>query len=58
MNEIEIDAQTVNYKECLMESYKDIEDPFTQEIQEMSYNQNPGDPSSLIKEVKLKERDG
>ena len=57
LNEIELDPSTINYKESLIESFREIEDPFEREIEEINYNQNPGDPSALIKSIVIKERD-
>lgn len=57
MNEIELDGSTVNYKECILESFKDIEDPFQREVEEMNYDQNPNEPSTLIKSINIKERE-
>lgn len=51
MNEIELDPATVNYKDCLQDSFKNIEDPFEREIRELNYDQNPADPSALIKNI-------
>ena len=56
MNELEMDPSTVNYKDCLLESYKQIEDPFDREIKELNYEQNPGEPSALIKNIVLAPR--
>jgi hypothetical protein len=32
MNEIELDPATINYKEQLLETFKDVEDPFKREL--------------------------
>lgn len=48
MAELELDAQTVNYKDRLIESYRTVEDPFGREIEDINYEMNPSDPTSLI----------
>lgn len=35
--ELKIDAATVNYNNCLIQTYKGVEDPFETEIVELSY---------------------
>jgi hypothetical protein len=55
--EIKLTAQTVNYKDCLIEGYRGVEDPFESEIADLQYNQNPIDPSQVIREVIFKKDD-
>ena len=38
LNELELDPVTINYKEQLIESYKQIEDPFSKEITDLNYD--------------------
>ena len=55
LKQLELTAQNVNYKDLLIESYRLVEDPFKREIEELTYEQNPGDPDNLIKDIKLRE---
>jgi hypothetical protein len=48
--ELYLDATTINYKDCLVDSYRGVEDPFGTEIQDLQYAQNPIDPSQVIRE--------
>ena len=48
--ELKLDATTINYKDCLVDSYRGVEDPFGKEIQDLQYAQNPIDPSQVIRE--------
>ena len=48
--ELKLDATTINYKDCLVDSYRGVEDPFGTEIQDLQYAQNPIDPSQVIRE--------
>lgn len=54
VQEFKIDARTVNYKECLLESYKQIQDPFKIEIDDINFDQNPNDPSQLQMNISFK----
>lgn len=45
VKELTLSAKSVNYKECLLESYKMIADPFKVEIDDINFDQNPNDPS-------------
>lgn len=47
-------AQTISYKDCLTDSYRGVEDPFGIELAELSYNQNPTDPSQVFREIAFK----
>ena len=51
--ELHLDAQTVNYKDSMLDNFKLIQDPFDREIKEFTYDQNPSEPSALIKSVVL-----
>jgi hypothetical protein len=42
--ELHLTAATINYRDCLIDSYRGAEDPFESEITDLSYNQNPIDP--------------
>jgi hypothetical protein len=55
--ELVLTAQTVNYRDCLLEGYRGVEDPFEMEITDLQYNQNPIDPSQVIREVVFKRDD-
>ena len=55
MTEFELTAHNVNYKDQLLESYRLVEDPYHREIEELNYEQNPGDPDNLIKDIKLRQ---
>ena len=48
MTEYELTAQNVNYKDQLLEGFRMVEDPYHLEIEELNYEQNPGDPDNLI----------
>lgn len=52
--ELHLTAQTVNYRDCLVDSYRGVEDPFESEIAELGYNQNPAEPSQVIREIAFK----
>lgn len=43
--ELHLEAATVNYRDCLLDSFRGVEDPFETEIADLGYNQNPTDPS-------------
>jgi len=43
--ELHLTAQTVSYKDCLVDAYRGVEDPFESEIKGIEYNQNPAEPS-------------
>lgn len=55
--ELILTAQTVNYRDCLIEGYRGVEDPFDREIADLQYNQNPIDPSTVMREVVFKRDD-
>lgn len=55
--ELVLNAQTVNYKDCLIEGYRGVEDPFEREIADLQINQNPIDPSTVMREVIFKKDD-
>jgi hypothetical protein len=55
--ELHLEAKTVNYRECLVESYMGVEDPFGSEIAELTYQQNPVDPSTVQRNVTFKHDD-
>lgn len=43
--EYHLDAATVSYKDVLIAAYRGVEDPFDSELADLSYLQNPIDPS-------------
>lgn len=43
--EYKLDAATVSYKDVLIATYRGVEDPFDSELTDLSYLQNPIDPS-------------
>jgi hypothetical protein len=43
--ELKLDPATINYKDCLFEAYKGVEDPFDTEIADFIYSENPNDPT-------------
>jgi len=47
LEEVELDAATINYKSCILQAYRAIQDPFNTEIvsEAFDYEQNPSDPS-------------
>jgi hypothetical protein len=45
VQELHLNARTVNYKECILESFKQIQDPYKNEIDDINFDQNPNDPS-------------
>lgn len=51
--ELVLEPRTVNYKECLLESFKAIQDPFKIEIEDINFDQNPNDPSQLQMNIKF-----
>lgn len=51
--ELVLEPHTVNYKECLLESFKAIQDPFRREIEDINFDQNPNDPSQLQMNIKF-----
>ena len=53
VQEYQIDARTVNYKECLLQSFKQIQDPFKIELEDINFDQNPNDPSQLQMNIKF-----
>lgn len=55
--ELHLTAQTVNYRDCLVDAYRGVEDPFDSEVAELGYNQNPAEPSQVIRQIAFK-RDG
>jgi len=55
--ELHLDPATVNYRDCLIESYRGVEDPYESEISELSYAQNPADPSQVVRSVVFKHDD-
>lgn len=53
VREFILDARTVNYKECLLDSFKLVQDPFKIEIEDINFDQNPNDPSQLQMNIKF-----
>lgn len=51
--ELVLEPRTVNYKECLLESFKAIQDPFRREIEDVNFDQNPNDPTQLQMMIKF-----
>jgi hypothetical protein len=51
--ELVLEPKTVNYKECLLESFKAIQDPFRREIEDVNFDQNPNDPTQLQMMIKF-----
>lgn len=54
VRELNLQAKTVNYKECILESYRMIADPFKVELDDINFDQNPNDPSQLQMNIKFK----
>lgn len=54
VRELNLQAKTVNYKECILESFKMIADPFKVELDDINFDQNPNDPSQLQMNIKFK----
>ena len=57
MNELELDPHTINYQECLLDSFKTIEDPFGTEIESLNYERTQSLDAlsaSLIKNIVFK----
>jgi len=52
--ELNLDASTIQYKDVLIDSYRAVEDPFSSEIADLQYAQNPTDPSQVVREVVYK----
>ena len=52
--EYHLDAATVSYKDVLIATYRGIEDPFDSELSDLSYLQNPIDPSQVVRETVFK----
>ena len=50
---MQLDARTVNYKECLLETFKAIHDPFRRELEDVNFDQNPNDPTQLQMQIKF-----
>jgi hypothetical protein len=55
--ELQLDPATVNYRECLTDTFRGVEDPYSSDITDLNYNQNPTDPSKVIREIKFKHGD-
>ena len=55
LEEVELDAATVNYKQSILDIYRSIQDPFGTEIisEQFDYEQNPSDPSKPQKTMEL-----
>ena len=51
INEIELDRSTFKYHDGLIEVFRDVTDPFNQEIVSIKFDQNPAEPTALIKEI-------
>lgn len=49
--EINLDAATVNYRDLLLENFKEVQDPFGSEIADIQYDQNPADPSQVVRAI-------
>ena len=45
INELVLDPHTVNYKELILASFRDVNDPFRNQIVDINFDQNPNDPS-------------
>ena len=61
MNEhhIELDPFTVNYQDCLLETFKQIEDPFQSEIQDLNYDRTQAldnTSAAVVKHVVFKKQ--
>ena len=52
--ELHLDPATINYRECLVDTFKGVEDPFSTEIGDLNYDQNPTDPSQVIRNIVFK----
>ena len=52
--ELVLDPATINYKDCLLDHYRGVEDPYESEITDIVYGQNPNDPSQLMRNVVFK----
>jgi hypothetical protein len=52
--EYKLDAATVSYKDVLIATYRGVEDPFDSELTDLSYLQNPIDPSQVVRETVFK----
>lgn len=52
--EYHLDAATVSYKDVLIATYRGVEDPFDAELADLSYLQNPIDPSQVVRETVFK----
>lgn len=53
VQELVLDARTINYKQCLLDSFKQVQDPFKIEIEDINFDQNPNDPSQLQMNIKF-----
>ena len=47
--ELHLEPATVQYRDCLLESYRGVEDPYETEIADLSYSQNPADASLVVR---------
>ncbi len=52
--EYKLEAATVSYKDVLIATYRGVEDPFEAELADLSYLQNPIDPSQVVRETVFK----
>ena len=54
--ELYLSAATVNYRDCLLENFKEVQDPFGREIADIQYDQNPADTSQVIRNITFGEK--
>ena len=55
---IELDQATFKYDKGLVDVFRAVEDPFRNELQEVSFEANPAEPSAPTTNIKFFEADG
>lgn len=54
---IELDQSTFKYQKGLVEVFRSVEDPFSNEVMKLSFEPNPAEPTAPISTVELVEGD-
>jgi hypothetical protein len=49
----EFNPATIKYENVLIQLYRDIEDPFENQLVSLKFTQNPDQPSLLLKDVEF-----
>jgi len=53
ISELILEPKTVNYKDLILQSFKQVNDPYQNQIEDINFDQNPNDPSQLQMNVRF-----